>query len=348
MTGKMVRSRAPLRLGLAGGGTDVSPYADTFGGNVINVTIDKYAYASLRPSPDGLTTAKAMDLGITEVREHRVIFDGDQTLKPASSLRLVWGVYDRMMHEFGLDSVALWITTYVDAPLGSGLGSSSALVVALVGAFREYFNLPLGEYELARLAYEIERVDLGLMGGRQDQYAATFGGFNFIEFGANERVLVNPLRIRQNVQNELESSIVLAFTGASRESGRIIEAQTKTVKAGGGALNAMHRIKAEAIDMKSALLTGNIAKMASLLASGWEAKKLTSNSVTMPEVENLFSLAGKLSGAGGGGFAMFFVDPDDRPRLVLALSELMSVQPSTCRFTTEGLTHWRFDQGNML
>jgi D-glycero-alpha-D-manno-heptose-7-phosphate kinase len=342
---RVIRARAPLRLGLAGGGTDVSPYSDTYGGAIINVTIDKYAYASLRPRNDGLIVFDAVELGVVET------FNVAEPEWEKATLKLHRGAYQRMVQQFGIDAPeGLSLTTHVDAPMGSGLGSSSALVVAMVGAFCDYFRLPLGEYEMARLAFDIERIDLGLEGGRQDQYAATFGGFNFMEFHANERVVVNPLRIRPHIHNELESSILLTYSGASRESARIISSQSESVSAGGKSLAAMHRLKAEANDMKEALLFGDIDKVATILASGWEAKKQTSSAVSTPEVEQLFevamengALAGKLTGAGGGGFAMFIVDPDVRPKLIRALKAQTPAVPASCKLTLEGLTTWAYN-----
>ncbi len=340
----IIRSRAPLRLGLAGGGTDVSPYSDTYGGAIINVTIDRYAYASLRLRGDNKIVFNAMDIGVSET------FDASAPIPETSTLKLHRGVYQRIMRQFNIEvPPALTLTTHVDAPMGSGLGSSSALVVAMVGAFCDLLHLPLGEYEIARLAFDIERVDLALQGGRQDQYAATFGGFNFMEFHASERVVVNPLRIRPHVHNELESSILLTFSGASRESAKIISSQSKSVSAGGKSLDAMHELKAEASRMKEALLFGNISQVATILAAGWEAKKRTSSSVSTPEVEHLFeiamangALAGKLSGAGGGGFALFVVDPDERPRLEAAISQNTNAVPASCKLTLEGMTSWHY------
>lgn len=341
---KIYRSRAPLRLGLAGGGTDVAPYCDVYGGAIINVTIDKYAYASLKPREDQKIEFISIDLDKSEV------FKTHNEINENCNLKLHRGVHERIKRDFKLDfTQGYTLTTHVDAPMGSGLGSSSALVVAMVGAFCEKYKLPLGEYEIARLAFDIERVDLGLQGGRQDQYAATFGGFNFMEFQANERVIVNPLRIRSHVHNELESSILLAFSGQSRESAKIISSQSKSVQSGGKSLEAMHLLKAEANNMKEALLFGNISEVARILQAGWEAKKQTSSEVSSPSVEKLFeiamtngAIAGKLSGAGGGGFALFIVDPDNRPRLFNAIRDKTNATPSYCNLTIEGLTTWRY------
>ena len=211
----IVRARAPLRLGLAGGGTDVSPYCDLHGGSVMNVTIDKYAYATIDASPDGLAHFIAQDAGACErIAPAEAIAD-------AGPLQLAKGVYRRIVADH-LDgrAPAIRVRTHSDAPPGSGLGSSSTMVVALVTAFAEYFGLALGEYEIAHLAYAIERNDLGLAGGKQDQYAAAFGGFNFMEFYAGDRVIVNPLRIKDWIRAELESSLVLCFTGVSRASAK--------------------------------------------------------------------------------------------------------------------------------
>ena len=186
-----VRARVPLRLGLAGGGTDLSPYCDEFGGAVLNLTIDRYAYAIIEPSPDGRVHFVAPDMN-----DDRNVRGRTWRRSSPRSLPLHAGVMTRMLKEFGGGAVpAIRVTSFVDAPPGSGLGSSSALVVALVEAFRALLAAPLGPYDVAHLAFEIERIDLALAGGRQDQYAATFGGVNFIEFHANDRVIVNPLRV---------------------------------------------------------------------------------------------------------------------------------------------------------
>jgi len=342
MLNHIIRSRAPLRLGLAGGGTDVSPYCDTYGGAIINVTIDKYAYVSLKPSIDGDIVLNSIDLGVTER------FAANALVPDDSKLALHRGVYNRIMRDYNDGKpLPLVVNAHVDAPMGSGLGSSSALVVAMVAAYCELLSIPLGEYEIARLAFDIERVDLKLGGGRQDQYAATFGGFNFMEFGADERVVVNPLRIRPHVHNELESSVLMVFTGASRESAKIINAQSKSVSSGGSSLEAMHQLKLEATQMKEALLFGSMRKVADILASGWEAKKRTSPVVSTPEVEALFDLvlkngamAGKLSGAGGGGFAMFICDPDRRPTLQALVREKTDATPAVAKMIVEGVTTW--------
>ena len=338
-----LRARAPLRLGLAGGGTDVSPFPETHGGCVLNVTIDRFAFASIEPRTDGRIVLRAADLDVEEEVEAaaRLPIDGP--------LKLHRGVYNRMVAMFNDGrAAAVTLTTGVDAPIGSGLGSSTALVVAMVEAFRELFDAPLGEYDVARLAYDIERIDLQLMGGRQDQYASTFGGVNFMEFGDAERVIVNPLRVRPGTLRELESSLVLMFTGVSRESARIIDQQSAAVGRGGDPLKALHDVKQSALRMKDALLSGNLARVAEILEEAWDAKKRTASVVSNTRIDELFDLAkshgaiaGKVSGAGGGGFMMFLVEPTRRPYLLRGLASAPGTTVTTCRLTDEGVVTWR-------
>jgi D-glycero-alpha-D-manno-heptose-7-phosphate kinase len=337
-----IRARAPLRLGLAGGGTDLSPYCDEYGGAVLNTTIDRFAYAFIAPRDDGKVVFRAKDLGREEVLEA-----GPEL--PEARLLLHRGVYERVVRDHnGGQALAATITTTVDAPLGSGLGSSSALVVALVDAFRAFFGAPLGQYDVARLAFEIERLDLGLAGGKQDQYAAAFGGTNFIEFLAKDRVIVNPLRVSDTARNELESSLVICFSGRSRDASVVIEQQTAgMVDHSAGAIAAMDRLKADAIEMKNALLAGDIREMARILDDSWKAKKMTAPGVSTERIDQLYdvalangALAGKVSGAGGGGFMMFIVHPEDRLGLVDALAAAGG-QAGPAKFTERGCETWQ-------
>lgn len=337
-----VRARAPLRLGLAGGGTDLSPFCDVHGGGVLNCTIDRYAFAYLSPRTDGKLCFRAKDLRREE------LFDTPAE-GTASELALHRGVYFRMMRDYnGGEFVPMTVSTSVDAPMGSGLGTSSAIVVALIESFRRLMDLPLGPYDVARLAFEIERVDLALSGGRQDQYAAAFGGPNFIEFLAGDRTIVNPLRIRAEVLKELESSMVVAFSGQSRSSAEIIDQQTSAMVAKEpAAIEALLKLKQDAVDMKDLLLRGDIGGMAEIFRQSWAAKKATARSVSNPRIESLFELAlangakaGKVSGAGGGGFLMFLVDPEDRHDLIEVL-ESQGASADPVIFTHTGCEAWQ-------
>ena len=342
MTTRIVRSRAPLRLGLAGGGTDLSPYCDEYGGAVLNATIDRYAYAFIEPSDNGLVQFIARDLGVEEQLPCELAAIAD------ARLLIHAGVYARMVRDHaGGQPMPLKITTYVDAPAGSGLGSSSALVVALVEAFRTLLELPLGRYDVAHLAFEIERIDLGLAGGKQDQYASAFGGANFIEFLAHDRVIVNPLRVSRAFINELETSLVTCFTGVSRRSDKIIaEQQRLMVSPTAESLSSMHQLKSDAIEMKQALLRGEIRHMAKILERSWVAKQRTARGISTGPIEQMHAtamahgaLAGKVSGAGCGGFLMFIVPPEHRTALIAALNQ-GDASANAVHFTTEGAESW--------
>lgn len=340
---EVIRARAPLRLGLAGGGTDVSPYSDSHGGYVLNATIDLYAQAIIEPRFDGMVKFVAADREeVVEARASAVLEDKDP-------LRLHKGIYSRIVRQFnGGRPLSLTLTTFADAPAGSGLGTSSTMVVCVLQAFSEWLNLGLTEYELARLAYEIERIDLGLAGGKQDQYAAAFGGFNFIEFGANDQVLVNPLRIRDWLLNELEASTVLYYTGQSRESASIIQQQIDNTKSGQPkSIEAMHALKEDALAMKAAVLRGDLEGYARVLGRSWLSKKNLAAGVSNPQIDAVYdsalsagATAGKISGAGGGGFMMFFVPPRLRMNVLRELKrhpgEIMNFH-----FTHTGAQSWK-------
>ncbi|UXC89782.1 dehydrogenase [Sphingobium sp. RSMS] len=338
-----VRSRAPLRLGLGGGGTDLAPYCDDYGGVVLNATIDRYAYAHLSARDDEMILFKADDLGRDEMLPCNLDFN------ICDGLLLHRAVYRHMMlHHNGGRAVPLTITTTIDVPAGSGLGASSALTVALIEAFVVAMQLPLGPYDIAQLAFEIERVQLGLMGGKQDQYAAAFGGFNFIEFlKGGVGVIVNPLRLRTSYLNEFESSLVICFSGQSRESADIIKQQVGGLKQlDDSTIHAMHAIKAHATEMKSFLLAGRVRSTADVLRQSWLSKKETASSVSNSNVERLLEVAmqagawaGKVSGAGGGGFIMLLTDPEKRFGLIRTLNEAGG-EASAVKLTFEGVEAW--------
>jgi D-glycero-alpha-D-manno-heptose-7-phosphate kinase len=338
-----IRARAPLRLGLAGGGTDVSPYCDIHGGYVLNATIDRYAYAVIKTLDVPEVRFVATDQRMEKVRavEEPLTLNGKLDLHKA--------VYNHMIQHFnGGRPIPLELTTFCDAPAGSGLGSSSTLVVAMIRAFVELLNLPMDDYAMAHLAYKIERIDCGLQGGRQDQYSATFGGFNFMEFYADDRAIINPLRIKNWILCELEASLVLFFTGVSRESARIIADQSGNVKAGAAdALEAMHGIKREALVMKECLLRGDFAGLVDSMRTGWENKKRSAKTVSNPHIDEIYgealkagALAGKVSGAGGGGFMLFFVPTERRMDVIRALHRFNGLV-SNCHFTKYGTQAWR-------
>jgi len=338
----IIRSKAPLRLGLAGGGSDVSPYCDIYGGCVLNATIDLYAYCNLIPLCNNKIEIYAID------RNEKCIAESGECLPINGCLDLHKGVYNRIIKDFNLKPLSFALYTYADAPAGSGLGSSSTMVVAIVQAFVEWLNLPLGEYDIAQLAYNVERIDIGMSGGKQDQYAATFGGFNFIEFYDCNRVIVNPLKIKEKNVNELETSMLLYNSGISRTSAVIIEDQKNIVNINQEQrLMAMHQIKQNSFIIKEALLKGDFQKLFSTMQYSWKAKKGTSDMVSNANLESIYESAiesgaycGKISGAGGGGFMMLFVDPLKKLNVINALNKFNG-HFVNFHFVSCGATSWK-------
>ncbi|MBR1570741.1 MAG: dehydrogenase [Bacteroidales bacterium] len=336
----IIRSKAPLRLGLAGGGSDVSPYSDLYGGLILNATINLSAYCTIETMEGEMVQVDAYDA------DAHVRCPLGQTLEGAPDL--IRGVYGRIVKDFGPVPGAFVITTYNDAPAGSGLGTSSTMVVCILKCFAEWMNLPLGDYEIARLAYEVERKDLALAGGKQDQYAAAFGGFNFMEFLPDDIVIVNPLKIKGWIVDELESSMVLYYTGRSRSSAAIISEQQKNTSSGNAiAIEAMHRIKQSSKDMKFALLKGDMTEFGRILGQAWEDKKKMAGAITNPVIQEAFdtaltagAVAGKVSGAGGGGFMMLMVPPARKMAVIQALRRLPG-QVVPFQFTERGAHAWR-------
>jgi len=236
-----------------------------------------------------------------------------------------------------------------DAPPGSGLGSSSALTVALLQAIAHYVRVPMGPYEIADTAYRIERLDVGIRGGKQDQFACTFGGFNFIEFTADATV-VSPLRIKPDVVAELEYSLLFAYIGGVRLSSHIIEKQTSNFRQGkAGTVEALDQLKELAHETKKALLLGRLTRFGELLDSAWQAKRKLAEEISNPRIDGLYeqarragALGGKLSGAGGGGFMFFFCDPRRRFSVQEALAR-MGATIVNFSFTNEGVRSWTLD-----
>lgn len=336
-----IRSRAPLRLGLAGGGTDVSPYSEIHGGAVLNATISMYTYCTIEPTFDNTLLFSATD------KEELFKTNSCVKLELNGYLDLHKGVYNRIVRDYNNGkSLSLKMYTYSEAPAGSGLGTSSTLVVAILKAYVEWLKLPLGEYDIARLAYQIEREDIGLSGGKQDQYAATFGGFNFMEFNSGG-VIVNPLRIKRWIINELECSLVLYFTGVSRSSAKIIDDQIeKAKKRDEKSLNAMHELKEQAYKMKNCILLGDINGLCECMRQSWESKKRVSDSITNDHINDCYDLimanggrAAKVSGAGGGGFMMVICEPSQRKKLLNVLDKTDG-KAYTVTFELDGTRGW--------
>ncbi len=335
------RSKAPLRIGLAGGGTDVSPYSDQFGGAILNSTISLSAYASIEPMDENRIIIRAFD------REEEQVFDVAEQLPIDGTLDLLKGVYNRVQKDHPMPLKGFRLSTFVDAPAGSGLGTSSTLVVAVLGAFLEMLKIKMDEYAIAKYAYDIERNDLGLAGGKQDQYAATFGGVNFMEFYAGDKVIVNPLRIKPQYLYELENNLVLYFTSTSRESAAIIKEQVKNVnEKNEKSIEAMHHLKEQAKMMKEALLQGKLDEIGIILNYGFEQKRNMAANISNDVIEKVYAAAkqagatgGKISGAGGGGFMIFYCPGNTRHAVIKTLNNFGG-QVRDYSFTKHGLTTW--------
>lgn len=319
----------------------MSPYSDLYGGAILNATINLFATVVLIPRDDNKVVFHARNNGV------KMEFEALEQLEEVPELKLQIGVYNRIVKDFSNKPLACEIITSMDAPTGSGLGTSSTLVVATIGAFVEWLKLPLGEYDIAQLAVSIEREELNMAGGKQDQYAATFGGVNFMEFYENNRVVVNPLRIKPGVLRELEFHLLLFYTQISRESSNIIEIQKANLEnKKEEVINATHHLKKQAYKMKEAILKDELFKIGEILNFSWENKKKLASGITNKVIEEIYDAAihagasgGKISGAGGGGFIMFYCPKNSRYDVIEALKE-KNATLQRYSFQTEGLVTW--------
>ena len=339
----IIRSKAPFRIGLAGGGTDVSPYSDLYGGCVLNATISLYAQANIEPRTDNKIVFR-----IPQTNESYEFDSAPHLAIDGGKADLMKGIYNRIIKDYHQQPLSFTLTCSLEVPFGSGLGTSSTLAIAIIGAYAEWLSLPLGEYDLAYLAYIVERIDLKQAGGKQDQYAAAFGGFNFMEFSADDKVIVNPLRVRNEIINELSNNLLLYYTNSSRNSGDIIIEQQKNVQSQKSkSIEAMHQIKQQAFEIKEAILKNKLDDIGQILHAGWTYKRNMADGISTPLFEEIYSTAigtgstgGKISGAGGGGYVFFYCPNNTRFDVARALEKLGGkVQPYS--FTKKGLETWK-------
>ena len=339
------RSKAPFRLGLAGGGTDVSPYCDLYGGAILNVTVSLYAHAHIERQ-------SAPEVVFYSVDQMKTLkFPVGEAAPLEKGLDLQAGLYNRLLKDGVLDNRGFRLTTSMDVPAGSGLGTSSTLMVAMLKAFTEMYNIPYGEYDLAHKAYEIERLDLQLAGGRQDQYAATFGGVNFMEFYKDDKVIVNPLRIKMEYLNEPENNILLYFTSTNRSSSEIIKKQQLNVSSNNlSSIKAMDQLKEQSRMMKEAILKGQLNAIGEILDFGFEQKKRMAENISNSLIDEIYDAAkksgatgGKISGAGGGGF-MFFYCPGTSKYQVIEKLKQFGGEVRNYNFTPLGARSWKINE----
>ncbi len=329
-----VRARAPLRIGMAGGGTDVDPYASEKGGSVFNTTISKYAYCTITPND-----SKVMSIESTSYGRFEAPLDGGP-LPLDGNMDLVKAVTNHFEIKEGFKMLL-----QSDAPPGSGLGGSSTVIVAAIAAVAEWIGENLTSHEMSELAYVLEREDIGLKGGRQDQYAAVFGGFNLMRF-RHDGVDVNRIKIREKTINELQCRSVLCYTGNTRESANIIESQVKSFEKGDNE-EALDRSKEIAENMASALEKGDLDETGRLLDLGWRYKKQFSDKITNPKIDKLYDAAmsagavgGKVSGAGGGGFMFFICEYDKKFKVSQELTRCGAIV-TDFMFDDKGVSAWK-------
>ena len=317
----------------------MAPFPEREGGLVLSATINRYAHGLLRPRTDDRIRVESLDLGVA------LEYGAEERLNLDGQLDLVKAAIGRVATQLGEPrGVDVFLRSSV--PPGSGLGGSSALMVALIGLLRDFHKLALTDYEMARLAWEVERVDLGLSGGLQDQYAATFGGFNFTEFH-RDSVLVNPLRVNPGTVSELEENLVLAFTGATRAGDHIIDDQTRRYESSDEeALAGLRMQKELAIAMKDALLRSRLNEFGDLLGTAWESKKRMSPRISTPVIDEAYAeacaagaIGGKVTGAGGGGFMLFYCRPGTRHKVTERLAQ-MGIVETEFAFDHVGLRTW--------
>lgn len=336
------RAKAPLRVSFAGGGTDVPPFPSREGGVVLSATINRYAYGSLVPHEDEAIRIQSVDFGLD------VNYDSREDLRLDDKLGLVKTAIGGFGHDGEGSGFDLFLHT--NAPPGSGLGSSSSVMVTLIGLLKDFHRLPLTDYEIAELAYRLERDDIGISGGLQDQYAAAFGGFNFIEFHG-DHVVVNPLRIPEDVIHELEHNMLLCYTGQTRTSDRIIDDQRARFEEGDAqAIEGLRTQKRLASEMKDALLRRRLNAFGDLLGQAWRYKKLMSPRITTGFIDELYeaaigegALGGKVTGAGGGGYMLFFCPFQLKHKVADRLIQ-MGASVTEFEFAPQGLTTWSLDE----
>ena len=338
----VLRATAPLRVSFAGGGTDVPPFPELEGGLVLSASINRYASAALRPRSDGRITVASVDLG------QAVSYGVGEACEADHGLGLITGTIRRFVPEHcaGFD-----LFLHTDAPPGSGLGSSSTLIVALVAVLGEYLGLELSAPEIAHRAYGIERVELGISGGYQDHYAAAVGGMNLLA-SHGDGVHVEPLRLPDRTPFDLQRSLLLCFLGGTRPSDRIIDDQTARLVGGEQAtLAALRAQKALVGEMVAALRADDLDGFGSLLGAAWEEKKRLSPRITTPYIDAVYdeavrhgALGGKVTGAGGGGHMLLYASGDAHHRVADAV-ERMGATATSVAFGRTGVRTWAKTDG---
>ena len=335
MEKRIIRSKAPVRISFSGGGTDMSNFFNDSPGYVLSATINKYCYASVKVLPEKQIKIVSKDYNkVIEVDTIEQFDTGD-------SLDLIKTSVKLMNPQFGFQ-----LETFSEIDPGTGLGGSSAISAAVIGAFN-YFRKEdqLDKYNLADLAYQAERVELGVAGGWQDQYATVFGGLNLIEFRKNEIVVI-PIRVQGDILLELQFNLLLFRFGSSRKSGDIVEDQKKQLQSNKGLNNHYQNLAENTLKMKDALLKGEIKCFGELLNNGWNLKKKFSNKISNNYIDHLYTIAikagalgGKVLGAGSSGYLLVCCRPTCQGAVIEAL-ESKGAKLENFDFVKKGLQTW--------
>ena len=342
MKKKIYRSKVPFRISFGGGGTDMPDYCKYHTGAVINTTIRLFTHTSLELRDDTKVTFKWINKD--EFEEHEFSDDLDCSY----GLKLFKATHNHICKRYNVEPIGYNIVSNQDVPTGSGLGTSSTLIVSLIGVYMELFNLPLGEYDIAEMAIQIERIELKENGGKQDQYAAAFGGFNYMEFKGDD-VIVNPLRIKDSVQDEMENNVVLYFTNFTRNSSDVLTEQVQKMKDKNKTSTlSLHALVEQAKLMKDCLIKGAIDDLGEILDYGFQQKKMLAKGISTAEIELLYETAleagatgGKISGAGGGGFMFFYCPNNTKYDVIKALDKLKMGYHQPFTWNKLGIRTWQ-------
>ncbi|MDA8218382.1 MAG: GHMP kinase [Dehalococcoidales bacterium] len=328
----MLIARAPLRISFAGGGTDLPAYYERYGGMVVSTTIDKYVYAHIAPNGSGDAQITSADYQIF-YRHHNgkpMDWNGDLALPRA------------VLHEFGVDGgTALFVASEV--PPGTGLGSSSAVAVALVRAVTGYLGTPISRHQMAETACRVEIGKLGAPIGKQDQFAAAYGGLNAITFTKGE-VTIEPLPVPPSTVQRLDRRLMLFFTGSARNSTDILKKQQQATAQGPGPTSeGLHRIKEAAMEVRRCLEAGDLDGVGQLLDKGWQEKRRLATGITNSRIDEIYEAAlangaggGKITGAGGGGFLLLYCHEERQEQVAEAL-EGLGLRQMDFHFEREGV-----------
>jgi len=329
-----IRSRAPVRISFGGGGSDLTHYFQSSSGAVINTAISIYSHSAMRVRNDSRIIVSSLDLGDELIADDLV-----DALSQKGPFGLIQSLLNVVQPKFGFE-----LCLNSDFPVGSGLGGSATICAVVLGCFNALRKDQWSQHEIAEIAFQAERLHLGIAGGWQDQYAAVFGGFNFIEFNAAENI-VNPIRVQSNIARELEESLVLCDTGIKHHSGNIHDNQKETM-----ASESVRKMVKANVDLsyetRNFLLRGDLQKFGECLDKAWKLKRNFSSMISNVHLDEIYDGAikngatgGKLLGAGGGGFFIFYVTPFKKHALMNYLeSKKLTLQPF--RFEPDGLKTW--------